>query len=100
MLNQRRNIRAVLLTAASVGALGAAAPAFAQSAAPAAPAEQETQVDEIIVTGFRASLADALNAKRESNLIIEFDHGRGHREIPRPEHRGIAAASRRGADRS
>jgi TonB-dependent receptor len=50
----------------------AAAPALSQSAEPVAqPDAEETTVDEIIVTGFRASLASALGAKRESNLIIE-----------------------------
>ena len=47
--------------------LWAAAPAFAQDAVPApAPAsEQEpTTVDEIVVTGFRSSLQQALNIKR------------------------------------
>ena len=67
MLTQRRHIRAVLMTAASAGVLLAVTPVLAQTADPQEP----TEVDEIIVTGFRASLADALNAKRESNLIIE-----------------------------
>lgn len=67
MITQRRHIRAVLMAAASAGVLLAAAPTFAQTADP----EEATEVDEIIVTGFRASLADALVAKRESNLIIE-----------------------------
>lgn len=44
--------------------LAFANPAFAQ--APAAVEE-----DAIVVTGFRASLADALTTKRESNLILE-----------------------------
>jgi iron complex outermembrane receptor protein len=33
--------------------------------------EEPSQVDEVIVTGFRASLANALNLKKNSNLIIE-----------------------------
>lgn len=67
MLTQQRHIRAVLMTAASAGVLLAVTPALAQTADPQEP----TEIDEVIVTGFRASLADALNAKRESNLIIE-----------------------------
>jgi iron complex outermembrane receptor protein len=44
-----------------------------QALAQAAPAQNEepSQVDEVIVTGFRASLANALNLKKNSNLIIE-----------------------------
>ncbi len=48
-------------------------PTLAQAQA-AAEAGQQTGVEDdnvIVVTGFRASLEDALNAKRESNLIIE-----------------------------
>ncbi|HTE43413.1 MAG TPA: TonB-dependent receptor, partial [Steroidobacteraceae bacterium] len=42
-------------------ALAAAQPAFTQ----------ETQLEEVVVTGFRASLADALEKKRDSNQMIE-----------------------------
>src|SRR3546814_15359183 len=35
------------------------------------PAADEGTESEIVVTGFRASLENALNAKRDSNLIIE-----------------------------
>jgi TonB-dependent receptor len=54
--------------------LWAAAPAFAQDAAPAsAPAsEQEaTTVDEIVVTGFRSSLQQALNIKRREAGAVD-----------------------------
>ncbi|MFV3073194.1 TonB-dependent receptor [Niveispirillum fermenti] len=51
-------------------ALATALPAQAQEApAPAAGGEQT--LDEIIVTGFRASLASALQTKRNANEIIE-----------------------------
>ena len=75
--------RSTFLAAASVLALGVATPpAFAQAAdaadtgrqaAPetAAQPAAEPGGDVIVVTGFRASLESALNAKRESNLIIE-----------------------------
>ena len=43
------------------------------AAQPAAPAANTTSepLEEVIVTGFRASLADALQNKRQSNQIIE-----------------------------
>jgi iron complex outermembrane recepter protein len=45
----------------------------AHAAQPASPATSTTSepLEEVIVTGFRASLADALQNKRESNQIIE-----------------------------
>lgn len=73
----------------AIGAIGLAAPAFAQAAtevaqavAPplgASPQEEAQRPDdaplgdasEIVVTGFRASLANALNQKRQSNQIID-----------------------------
>jgi len=48
-----------------------AAAAHAQSAPPAAPAADASQLQEIVVTGFRASLKSALDAKRKSNQLIE-----------------------------
>lgn len=54
--------RSALVAAASVSLLAGAQPALAQ---------EEAASDQIIVTGFRASLADALSNKRDSNLIIE-----------------------------
>lgn len=55
-------------TAATV--IATALPAQAQDAA--APVQQDdSQAEDIIVTGFRESLESALNAKRDSNLIIE-----------------------------
>ncbi|WP_214647587.1 TonB-dependent receptor [Novosphingobium aerophilum] len=59
-------LRASLLTASSVVALIAAPAALAQDAAPADSPEAD-----IVVTGFRQSLATALAAKRRSTLIIE-----------------------------
>src|SRR3546814_13365484 len=59
--------RGMLFAAASVVAMGlAASPASAQSET----AADEGTDSEIVVTGFRASLENALNAKRESNLSI------------------------------
>jgi TonB-dependent receptor len=58
-----------LLTAASTLVLLSAGQALAQTAP--AQVEDSSQVEEVIVTGFRASLADALNLKKNSNQIIE-----------------------------
>jgi len=53
-------------------ALGAGA-AFAQDAAApvAGPDEDVSEVDEIVVTGFRASLANALNIKRNESGVVD-----------------------------
>jgi len=61
--------RAVLLSAASVVAMLGASHAMAQTAAP--PAQDSSEVEEVVVTGFRASLANALTLKRNSDQIIE-----------------------------
>ncbi len=58
-----RALRLALIGASCLTGL-AAAPAFAQQAAPAA--SNADTVEEVVVTGFRKSLADATNAKRES----------------------------------
>ncbi|HAL90712.1 MAG TPA: TonB-dependent receptor, partial [Erythrobacter sp.] len=66
--------RSTLLAAASILALGShAAPAFAQAQDATDTGQQASDPggNVIVVTGFRASLEDALEAKRESNLIIE-----------------------------
>jgi iron complex outermembrane recepter protein len=57
----RRN-RKALLCAASVLAILGGGRAFAQ---------ESTEVEEVVVTGFRESLADALQRKRTSDLIVE-----------------------------
>ena len=64
MNNRHIIVRRMLMTAVSVLAISSASSALAQEAEP--PAE-----DEIVVSGFRAALENALNAKRDSNLIIE-----------------------------
>ncbi len=77
---RRERLRAALLAAASLGVLAVAAPGFAQVGgqaqppSPAAPAPSEAQpstVNEVVVTGFRASLLNALTQKRDSILPIE-----------------------------
>ncbi len=67
---RHNSLHVSLVAAVSTLALCAAGVAQAQTTAiPAANAEAEPE--EIVVTGFRASLADALNAKKNSTLIIE-----------------------------
>ena len=48
-----------------------AAPAYAQDAAPAQEAEKATELDAVVVTGIRASLESALNAKRQDKGIVD-----------------------------
>ncbi len=69
--------RAALIATASPAALAVlllAAPAMAQSTAPSKPATPAPAADEagmMVVTGFRASLRNALDTKRVSDLIVE-----------------------------
>lgn len=63
--------RVALFAAASAIALGAPAVAQAQTTTPAPAPAAEPETADIVITGFRASLENALNAKRNSNLIIE-----------------------------
>ncbi|GAA0745514.1 TonB-dependent receptor [Sphingomonas sp. ABOLD] len=61
----------VLLSAGCIAALALGDPAFAQTdAAPAAQAQDDTGGD-IVVTGFRSSLASALDAKRKDIRITD-----------------------------
>lgn len=62
----RARLRAALLGATMIA--GLAGPALAQDAVPAAPA---AELDEIVVTGFRNSLAQATNAKRDSTAFTD-----------------------------
>ena len=69
--NSGRRLTAILLTTT---ALMAAAPAFAQSVEPdqdEAGNADVTQVDEIVVTGIRASLQNALSQKRNADNLVE-----------------------------
>lgn len=66
----RRAARAALMTAVSLDVLAFGLPAGAQQA----PTDQKATdegLQEVIVSGFRASLETALNRKRESNQPIE-----------------------------
>ena len=57
----------------AIGLVCAAGSAAAQTAPQPAPQSDEevTEVDEVVVTGFRASLANALNIKRNENGIVD-----------------------------
>ncbi|MBJ7485046.1 TonB-dependent receptor [Brevundimonas sp.] len=57
-------VSALAMTLALAGA------AHAQ-AAPSADAQEETQVDEVVVTGFRASLQSAVSAKRRESGVVD-----------------------------
>jgi iron complex outermembrane recepter protein len=61
-----RLVRSTSVAALGIALLVAAQPAFAQDAA-----AEETTEDEIIVTGFRASLESAVNEKKRSDQILE-----------------------------
>lgn len=73
-----RSQRSLALTTASSLALGlfAVAPAYAQSAAESPDAAEEAaetteQEDEIIVTGYRRSLENAQNLKRDADTVVD-----------------------------
>ena len=61
--------RTALLSAASAMVLLGAGPALAQTATP--PDKDSSEVEAVVVTGFRASLANALTLKKNSDQIIE-----------------------------
>lgn len=65
--------RRFLAAGASLAAMTlamAASPALAQTT-PASPQDDATEVEEIVVTGFRASLANALNIKRREAGVVD-----------------------------
>jgi iron complex outermembrane receptor protein len=66
MLDQLMNrVSCAVLIAA--GGLAIAAPATAQTTPTPAPASQDETVTEVVVTGYRASVASALEVKRRAN---------------------------------
>ena len=65
-----RHRGAVLLRGASLLALFIAAPALAQTAI-RAPTDQSSTVEEVIVTGTRASLSKALDLKRDTVGVVD-----------------------------
>ena len=67
-----RNVRALCVAGASATALmWGVAPAMAQDAADQTTGEDATVVDEIVVTGFRSSLQQALNVKRREAGAVD-----------------------------
>ena len=67
-----RNVRALCVAGASATALmWGVAPAMAQDAADQTTGEDATVVDEIVVTGFRSSLQQALNIKRREAGAVD-----------------------------
>ena len=75
MLQPSSRRRALVIQASAAAllaaAMGTAAHAQDAAAAPAAGADENTAVEEVIVTGFRSSLAKALNVKREETAAVD-----------------------------
>ena len=74
-MSRPNTVRVTLASSASAIAMLAVgfAPqiAAAQTAPAAAPAQEETQVDEVVVTGFRSSLQQALSIKRNEAGAVD-----------------------------
>lgn len=71
-MRSMHGFRVSLRAGASMLAVGLACAAGAANAQTTPqPDEDATQVDEIVVTGFRASLANALNIKRNENGVVD-----------------------------
>jgi TonB-dependent receptor len=65
------NTRTLCAVGVSLAALAWSTTASAQTAQTPAPADSATQVDEIVVTGFRSSLQQALNIKRREAGAVD-----------------------------
>ncbi|MCW2393476.1 TonB-dependent receptor [Sphingobium sp. B1D7B] len=87
-LNRPAILKAVLLGAPSALALIVSAPAMAQSSA----APQSASTEDIIVTGYRASLQQNLDIKRESAGVVEAISAEDIGKFPDPN---VAAALQR-----
>lgn len=72
-MSHRTTTRARLLSGGAVGVLAALAFAGTVNAqsADAPPQDEATEVEEIIVTGIRASIQTAVTAKRDNSSIVE-----------------------------
>lgn len=68
--SRRRALNYGASTAALVLAVGLAAPAHAQSSAQAA-SEDDNMIEEVVVTGFRASIENAIAQKREEAGVVD-----------------------------
>jgi iron complex outermembrane receptor protein len=67
----KQRVRALKLGASSGAMLIALAMAGAASAQQAPAPAEDTAVEEVVVTGFRASLANALDVKRRENDLVD-----------------------------
>ncbi len=63
--------KTLIAAGVSLAALAATAPALAQETTTEPQTNDATQVDEVVVTGIRASLRDAIAVKRNSALVVE-----------------------------
>ncbi len=77
----RQTYRLALLAGAAIALSAVAGQAVAQTA-PEQEDEEATQVDEIVVTGTRRSLEDALATKRRSTNIIDSISSEGIGRLP------------------
>jgi len=79
----KRRFHAAVMTGVAVTAL-VASPAFAQADTQAAPQSPEaSQADaDIVVTGIRASLASAINEKRNSDTIVDVINAQDVGKLP------------------
>ena len=76
-------LRFTWLVGGSLAALLGAAPAMAQDdATPAQSAEAEAQADEIIVTGIRETIQTSIQAKRDSDTIVDAVSSKEIGELP------------------
>jgi iron complex outermembrane receptor protein len=77
MMINRFNLPARLMTGGAIGAVammafaGAASAQVTNGAAPAQADPDATQVDEVVVTGIRASIANSIAAKARNTSIVE-----------------------------
>jgi TonB-dependent receptor len=70
-INNTLGLRALLTGGVSVLTLAMTGAAYAQEAAPAAAPAATDEVEAVVVTGFRASLASAMNLKRAETGVVD-----------------------------
>lgn len=70
---RERLLRELMLSAGALAALGSAGQAYAQAAPAAQPADEAAEApgDAIVVTGYRQSIEQSLEQKRDANSLIE-----------------------------
>lgn len=74
------HMRRAWLIGGSLLALAGAAPAFAQDAE--APADQSAQAEDIIITGIRETIQTSIQAKRDSDTIVDTVSSKEIGELP------------------